>query len=206
MKKPPLFILFFNLTYLITAVYMCSIKSNFEFIIYIGVVFIVILTLLYIDHRIPLSRMLLWLMSLWGLAHMAGGLINVPLSWPTAGETQVLYNWWLIEDIFKFDQLVHAYGFGLCTWLLWNIVRFAIAKSANKDIKDIIPSFGLLFLCALGAMGLGAANEVVEFVVMLNIPETNVGGYENTGWDLVANTIGSLFVAALLWSGRKRKI
>ena len=44
-------------------------------------------------------------------------------------------------------------------------------------------------LCAAAGSGFGALNEVVEFIAVLTIPETNVGGYENTGWDLVANLV-----------------
>ena len=33
---------------------------------------------------------------------------------------------------------------------------------------------------------------------MLTIPNTNVGGYENTGWDLVANLIGASIAALIL--------
>ena len=34
------------------------------------------------------------------------------------------------------------------------------------------------------------------------LPNTNVGGYENTGWDLVSNFVGSLMAAGMisLWS------
>jgi hypothetical protein len=47
-------------------------------------------------------------------------------------------------------------------------------------------------------MGFGAANEVVEFLATLALPETNVGGYENTGWDLVANVVGCVIAALLI--------
>jgi hypothetical protein len=53
-------------------------------------------------------------------------------------------------------------------------------------------------LCAAGGMGFGALNEVVEFVAVLTLPETNVGGYENTGWDLVANLVGCVLAAVLI--------
>jgi hypothetical protein len=39
---------------------------------------------------------------------------------------------------------------------------------------------------------------VVEFVATLLLPKTNVGGYENTGWDLVSNAVGAAF-AILCW-------
>ena len=48
---------------------------------------------------------------------MMGGLLTVPESWPRLGESNVLYNLWVIPDWLKFDQLVHAYGFGLVTWI-----------------------------------------------------------------------------------------
>ena len=54
-------------------------------------------------------------------------------------------------------------------------------------------------------MGFGALNELVEFVATLIVPETNVGGYLNTGWDLVANLFGATLVAKLIWiTGRGR--
>jgi hypothetical protein len=61
------------------------------------------------------------------------------------------------------------------------------------------PSLGLMVLAAAAGMGLGALNELVEFVATLLIPETNVGGYLNTGWDLVANFVGASFAAAVIY-------
>ena len=53
-------------------------------------------------------------------------------------------------------------------------------------------------LCAAAGMGFGALNEIVEFMATLTLTETNVGGYENTGWDLVANMIGSIVAATII--------
>ena len=47
-------------------------------------------------------------------------------------------------------------------------------------------------------MGFGALNEVGEFVATLLVPKTNVGGYANTGRDLVANLVGVLIAAVVL--------
>jgi len=60
-------------------------------------------------------------------------------------------------------------------------------------------TFGLLVLCVAGGMGFGAANEVVEFIATLTLPGTNVGGYANTGWDLVANSVGCLIAATAIY-------
>jgi hypothetical protein len=50
----------------------------------------------------------------------------------------------------------------------------------------------------LAGMGVGAINEIVEFVATLVIPDTNVGGYTNTGWDLVADLAGAIVATVLL--------
>lgn len=52
-------------------------------------------------------------------------------------------------------------------------------------------------------MGIGALNEVFEFGVSRMNPNSNVGGYLNTGWDLVYNTLGCLS-AALYVLARER--
>jgi len=54
-------------------------------------------------------------------------------------------------------------------------------------------------------MGFGALNEVVEFIATLTIPETNVGDYINTGWDLVYNLLGCGVVAILIRQFGKRR-
>ena len=54
-------------------------------------------------------------------------------------------------------------------------------------------------------MGFGALNEVIEFIATLMVPNTNVGGYVNTGWDLVANMIGASVAATLIYLGASRR-
>jgi hypothetical protein len=53
----------------------------------------------------------------------------------------------------------------------------------------------------MGGVGFGAINEMVEFLATRVVPDTNVGGFENTGWDLVANTVGAALAA--LWVRRQ---
>jgi hypothetical protein len=129
---------------------------------------------------------------------MAGGLLHIPRSLPTAGDGNVLYNLWLIPGLLKFDQLVHAYGFGLVTWICWLGIQ---ASFLNRGVR-VKPTLGLLTLAVAGGMGFGAANEMVEFFATQVVPETNVGGYENTGWDLVANFVGSVVAAGCIFGCR----
>ena len=128
---------------------------------------------------------------------MAGGLVRVPASWPTAGDQPVLYNLWLLPDALKFDQIVHAYGFGLVTWICWQSLSQVFAQHG----VSLRPTVGLLTLCGAAGMGFGALNEVVEFAATLLFTETNVGGYVNTGWDLVANLAGCTLAALGIAAG-----
>ena len=48
-------------------------------------------------------------------------------------------------------------------------------------------------------------NEMIEFIATLTIPETNVGGYNNTGWDLVFNLIGCALAAIIIRQGHTRE-
>ena len=50
----------------------------------------------------------------------------------------------------------------------------------------------------LFGMGIGALNEVAEFAIGLNVEESNVGGYLNTGRDLVANLLGAAAAALVV--------
>jgi hypothetical protein len=132
---------------------------------------------------------------------MAGGLVPVPRSFPIDGSIHVLYSLWLIPDLLKYDQIVHAYGFGITTWLCWHAIRTSLKSPDGAEPK---PTLGLMTLAAAGGMGFGALNEVIEFIAVLTIPNTNVGGYENTGWDLVSNLVGSLIAASIIHrAGRK---
>jgi hypothetical protein len=183
----------FVATYLLAAVIAAFITGNREFIFYIVIVLVLIGAVLAIHRRVRLTGGLLWALAIWGALHMAGGLVPVPESWPINGEIRVLYSWWIIPregggGWLKFDQLVHAYGFGVATWLCWQALR-----SAAPALR---PTVGVLALCALAGCGLGAVNEIVEFAATLMMP-TNVGGYANTAWDLVANATGA-FLAALI--------
>ena len=180
----------FTAVYLVLAIVWARRAGNSEFMLYIGVVIALSAGIGLLHARIRLSVASLWCMSVWGLVHMAGGLVEVPSSWPINGENHVLYSLWLIPDRLKYDQVVHAYGFGVTTWLCWQ--GLSAATGATR------PTFGLLVLCAAGGMGFGAMNEVIEFAATLLVPETNVGGYFNTGWDLVSNLVGCTIAATII--------
>lgn len=189
-------VLLFTVAYLLPAIVGVFVNRNGEFLFYIVVLLVLMGIVAIVHRRVGLSSTVLWGLSLWGLAHMAGGLVQVPDSWPINGDIRVLYSWWLIPNYLKFDQLVHAYGFGVTTLLCWEGLRSILA--GRNETELIQPTFGMLTLCAAAAMGFGALNEVIEFIATLLVPETNVGGYVNTGWDLVSNLVGVCLAAVFI--------
>jgi len=186
-------VLVFTLLYMLAWLISTVLLQNREFVFYFVVMCILIVAVGLVHLRVRFHPAALWGLSIWGLAHMAGGLMPIPSSWPILGESHVLYNWWIVPGLLKYDQLVHAFGFGVVTWICWQSLQ-----SAFTNHGTIRPTLGLLTLCVAAGMGFGAANEVVEFIATLTLPGTNVGGYANTGWDLVANSVGSVLAAGLI--------
>ena len=177
MRKSDRLVIGFTALYvLISAPYAYS-SGNSEFIFYIGVLLLLIGLVGWVHKNVQLHTACLWMLSAWGLAHMAGGLVHV------SDDVGVLYSLWLIPKYLKYDQLVHAFGFGTSTWVVWQCLR--------ARLDDARPTLGMLFVCLCAGIGLGALNEIVEFLAVLTIPDTNVGGYTNTGWDLIANLVGA---------------
>ena len=60
-----------------------------------------------VHFRYRLSAGVLWGLTIWGLAHMAGGLLEV--------DGRVWYRVQLIPVLLRYDQAVHAFGFGFAT-------------------------------------------------------------------------------------------
>ena len=139
----------------------------------------VIVGWLYVSVR--LSALVLWGLAAWGLAHMIGGLVAI--------DGRVIYEWSLGGGQMRLDKVVHFFGFGFSALAGYELVRASVGEQASSRAIAIIAFF-------LG-LGVGAVNETVEFLITLLPAESNVGGFSNTGWDLVANTAGAA-VAAIL--------
>lgn len=182
----------FTVAYVLAAAAWIFIAGNYEFLFYIVVMLLLAAVVWTVHRRIDLPRSLIWCLSIWGALHMAGGLMPLPEGWPVGGKSLVLYNWHIAGPFFKYDQVVHAFGFGVATWLCWRgLISYAPHLASA-------PRAGALTLCAAAGMGLGALNEVIEFTTTLMVPEHNVGGYVNTALDLVYNTIGAVIAAIVI--------
>lgn len=184
----------FTAIYLIVAAAVTVLRGNSEFLFYVAVMVLLIGVVWLVHREVDLTAGALWGLTIWGLAHMLGGLVIVPEGWPINGDIRVLYSLWLLPERLKYDHVVHAYGFGMTTWVCWQGLHAAF-RSRGVSLR---PTAGTLLLVATAGMGFGALNEVIEFAATLLVPETNVGGYLNTGWDLVANLFGASMAAALI--------
>lgn len=194
----------FNAAYCLLSVAYAVVQRNTGFLSYVVVMGVLIPSMILVHKRVNFSRGVLWGMSVWGALHVAGGSIHVPEASAQKDTLPLLYSWWLIPGLLKYDQIVHAFGFGITAWACWQILRSCIREQTGRLPE---PTFGLCLLSAAGGMGFGALNEVVEFFATLLIPVTNIGDYANTGWDLVSNLVGCSLAAIFIraYSGRSRQ-
>jgi putative membrane protein len=195
LSKRLLLVGLFTLSYLALAMALAVLNWNYEFIYY-GVVMLALIALVMLmDLNVRFSVLVLWGLSIWGLVHLCGGTIPVPERFLEPGTSNTLYNLRLVPWLPKYDQVVHAFGFGVSTLASWEALAAHIRSMGSR----LRPTIGPLLCVVLMGMGLGAMNEVVEFIATRVMPGTNVGGYDNTGWDLVSNLVGCTTVAAFIW-------
>lgn len=187
LTKRELPILVVNLIYIPIFTIIALGRTNYEFLLYVGVILVVAAWILWKQRRVRFDLPILWGLTAWGVLHMAGGNIRV-------GDG-VLYSLQLAPlipryHILRYDQLVHTFGFGVATLVCYHVLRSYLRR-------DITHWGALSLLVLLMGSGVGAVNEIIEFIAVVVMPETGVGGYENTMLDLVFNLIGG--VGAVIW-------
>ncbi len=184
-------ILIVNLIYVPIFAVIALGHANYEFVLYVGVIIVAGTWILLKQRRVQFDRAILWGLTAWGLAHMIGGNIRV-------GDG-IVYNVIVIPilpqyHILRYDQILHTFGFGVMTLMCHHLLR-PFLKSEISRFRTL----GLLIV--LMGSGVGAINEIIEFTVVLTVPETGVGGYENTMLDLVFNLLGG--IVAVTWLSRR---
>lgn len=162
-------------------------SQNFEFLFY-GITTLVLVALLHKgDQHFRFDALVLWGFDLWIVLHILGGLLPV-------GDS-VLYSMMLIDlvqepySVLKYDQVVHAYCYFIAALLIWKIVC-SIGREASFTT--------MAFITVLAASGIGGLNEIIEFLATVFIPDTNVGGYENTAIDIISNFLGACLAVFFL--------
>ena len=153
------------------------------------VVSLVLVVILYTNKEVNYPNFVLWGLTLWGIIHMLGGGLRL-------SNGEVLYSLILIPisksyGIFRYDQLVHVFGFGIATLIMYVLLKPLL----KKDIKKFT---ALSIIIIMAGFGVGALNEMIEFLATVFTPQTGVGGYINTSLDLVADLIGAILALIII--------
>ena len=197
LKKNQIRVLAFLLLFLIPfTIYFATLK-NYEFLMYIGVIFFFMAVIILTNKRVDYPLPVLWGLAAWALLHMSGGgffingtrlyeIMLIPLS-----ETY---------PVLRYDQFVHIIGFGVATMLMFYLLRPLLPIRIKKWAA-------LSIVIIMAGLGVGALNEIIEFTATVLAPETGVGGYENTSLDMVADLVGAVLAMGFLyWKEKNGKI
>lgn len=163
---------------------------NFEFVIYVAVIvaaFVLLFGTLSIT-RFP--TYILWLISIWGLLHILGGSISTPDGVLFAYRIYPFLDLGGEFYILKYDQFVHAYLYGVMTVVFHHVV--------TSTLRSTGPLWITLLVASMASMGVSALNEIMEFLIAVNLERNGVGGYENAMLDLIFNLSGALMAVAVL--------
>lgn len=189
LKKEQFPILIVNVLALAIFVVVFLSRQNYEFLIYVGVIIFFLILILATNRKVVYPLSVLWGLTAWSILHMSGGGIFI--------QGKRLYEVILIPlvgapyHIFKYDQFVHIVGFGVATILMYYLLKPSLISAKKRWVS-------LFIVVAMAGLGVGALNEIIEFIATVFAPQTGVGGYENTALDLVANLIGAIVAVAYL--------
>jgi hypothetical protein len=166
-------------------------NMNHEFLIYVVVVVAVGMFVAISHKRVHYPYTCLVGLAVWAVLHLSGGGIRV--------RNDVLYGLILIPisetySILRYDQVVHAFGFGVSTLIMYHLLANLLSP---RDMKR----FSIGLIAVMAGAGLGALNENIEFLLTVFLPQTGVGGYENTSLDLCSNLTGAVVAYVLARNG-----
>lgn len=168
------------------------VQGNTEFVFYLILVTGLSLAVFVSMRHVAWPTSVLWGLLAWAILHMAGG--GIPVG------NGVLYSHVLLPlvgepySILKYDQVVHVFGFFMATLVAWTLLK--------PSLKDMDRTVAVGIVIVMAGLGLGALNEIIEFLITVITPENNVGGYENTALDLVADLIGAVLAWVYITSRR----
>lgn len=186
-----IFTFVFAMLLLFTKIFLKS--QNYEFVIYIGVIIFFFALIFFTNNKVNLPNYVLWLLSIWATLHMAGGGLYIN---GTRWYDLILIN--IISapyHILKYDQAIHIFGFFTATLAMYYLAKPLLRKNHKWVALSII--------IVMAGLGLGALNEIIEFIATVISPSTGVGGYINTSLDLISNLIGAIL--AILFIKHKDK-
>ncbi len=160
---------------------MFVLRLNYEFIIYVGVILFFLCLIGFSLRWIHYTPMALVGLTIWSALHLAGG--AVPIGQGRLYDTIIVA---LSQEypILRYDQIVHIWGFGVSTIVMYCLLKPSLRRGTGNVIS-------LAVVLAMAGLGVGALNEILEFIVTIAVPESCVGGYLNTSLDLCSDLIGA---------------
>ena len=181
-RKEHYILLALNIIFIVVFAIHYFIKLNYEFLIYVGVIVTALILIIMSISKVNYSLSTLVGLSIWALMHLAGSSVSI--------NDKILYELMFFKipadlPILRYDQVVHIIGFGVCTLLAYDLIK-------NRLKSDTRLSLSISIVLVMAGLGIGAVNEILEFIVTLIVPEVGVGGYINTSLDLCADLLGAL--------------
>ncbi|MDR3110777.1 MAG: DUF2238 domain-containing protein [Planctomycetaceae bacterium] len=165
--------------------------ANHEFLIYVVVIVFVSIIIAATFRKVCYPFACLVGLAIWAVMHLAGGGLRIG--------NDILYGLILLPisheySILRYDQVVHAWGFGVTTLIMYHLLANLLPPQDRRR-------FSVDLVVIMSGAGLGALNENIEFLLVVLLPQTGVGGYINTSLDLCSNLFGAVVAYLLLRAG-----
>jgi len=178
---------------LLGAIYFIQ-NLDFEFIIYIAVIVVILGGVLMSLPKTKFPTWMLWLLSVWGLMHVLGGAVETPDGVLFAYRIYPFLDLGGEFYILKYDQVVHGYLYGVIAIMSYYLLRTKLMVNGHNVT--------VFLFAVLASLGIGGLNEIMEFIISLNM-ENGVGGYDNTMLDMCFNLAGAIVGTYLYIKFRK---
>ena len=191
------YIIAFSTLYLLAGGIYFLRDINNEFVIYVAVIVAIFIGVFTTLRHTKFPLWMLWLLSLWGLMHVAGGAVQVDGGVLFAYKIYPFLDWGGDFYILKYDQVVHAYLYGLVGLMAHHTLRIPL------QVKEHTFLVGLA--AAMISLGISGLNEIMEFLIAVTLEENGVGGYENAMLDLIFNFSGAVLALGILYLVRRLK-
>ncbi len=196
LTKQHWYVVAFSALYLLAgAVYFLR-DLNLEFVIYVAVIVAIFGGVFATLKHTQFPVWMLWLLSFWGLMHVAGGSVQ------TVDGVLFAYKMYPFLDnggdfyILKYDQVVHGYLYALVALMSYHTLRV--------PLRVVGHTFLVALAAALISLGISGLNEIMEFLIAVNLERNGVGGYENAMIDLCFNWGGAV-VAVVFYALLERR-
>lgn len=184
MNKTHIPVIAFSSLYLLAGVIYFARDFNLEFVIYVAVIIAIFAAVFTTLRYTKFPVWMLWLLSVWGLMHVLGGAVETRDGVLFAYRIYPLLDYGGDFYILKYDQVVHAYLYGLVALMSYHTLRVPLGITKGHTVLVALAAT----LISLGVSGL---NEIMEFLIAVTVERNGVGGYENAMLDLIFNWGGA---------------